>query len=64
MRLKLDSLGMLETDPPIDLPIDSLNPELVGVQISADGKRLWVCINGQSVLRVKGCKHKIEVEQL
>lgn len=48
----------------VSLPIDSFEPDLVGVQVSADGTRLWVCIDGQSVLRVKGCKNKIKVEKL
>ncbi|KKN80809.1 hypothetical protein LCGC14_0326150 [marine sediment metagenome] len=28
--------------------------ECLGLQISADGQRVWVCVNGQCVLRAKG----------
>lgn len=30
------------------------NVECLGFQISADGQRVWVCIDGQCVLRAKG----------
>ena len=30
------------------------NVECLGLQISPDSQRVWVCVNGQSVLRAKG----------
>ncbi len=33
---------------------DFSNIESLGFQISADGQRVWVCVNGQCVLRAKG----------
>ena len=35
---------------------DFLNVESVGIQINHDAQRIWVCINGECVLRVKGIK--------
>ena len=29
----------------------------VGIQISADGQQVWVCIDGECKLRVKGIKY-------
>ena len=36
---------------------DYQNVTSVGFQISEDGQRIWVCIDGSCVLRVKGIKH-------
>lgn len=33
---------------------DFSNVKSLGVQISTDGQRVWVCVNGQCVLRAKG----------
>lgn len=38
--------------PNVTLPVD-FEGEWLNIQIGADGK-LWVCIDGQSVLRAKG----------
>lgn len=35
---------------------DYSNVEVVGIQISEDSNRIWVCINGECVLRVKGIR--------
>jgi len=35
---------------------DYQNVESVGIQISADGLKVWICIDGECVLRVKGVK--------
>lgn len=42
-------------------PVDYQDVESVGIQISADGNRLWVCIDGGCVLRIKGIKEPIEI---
>ena len=38
------------------LPIDVQDAEVVGIQISDDSNRIWLCINGVSVMRIKGIK--------
>jgi len=40
----------------VSLPIDLCDADTVGFQTSADGQRVWLCINGDCVLRVKGIK--------
>lgn len=40
---------------------DFSNVDSVGVQISHDGQRVWVCIDGQCVLRVKNIVDVVEV---
>lgn len=39
---------------------DYYNVDSVGIQISAHEKKIWVCVNGQCVLRVKGIE-KLEL---
>lgn len=63
-RLELNEDGFVVVKTPTTLPFDSLAPDVVGVTVSKDGKRLWVCINGQCVLRVKDAKTAIDVERL
>jgi len=41
---------------PRSLPIDLYDADTVGFQTSVDGQRVWLCINGECVLRVKGIK--------
>jgi hypothetical protein len=36
----------------LTLPLDVLDVEHVGVQISEDRKKVWVCVNGVCILRV------------
>lgn len=38
-----------------DSPLDLENPE-VGARVEVREGRLWVCVDGQCVLRVRGCK--------
>lgn len=38
--------------PPSAAMIDIRGPEIVGVQISADAKTLWVCVDGACRLRI------------
>lgn len=37
--------------------------EAIGVQISEDGNRIWVCVNGTCVLRAKGIQN-IEINDM
>ena len=41
---------------------DYQNVQSVGVQVSADGNRLWVCVDGTCVLRVKGITELIGIQ--
>ena len=34
--------------------IDLNNPGAIGIQISDDGKKIWVCVNGVAMLRAQG----------
>ncbi len=34
--------------------MDWSNVQSVGIQISADGNRVWVCVDGGCILRIKG----------
>jgi hypothetical protein len=36
------------------LPVDLQDAEIVGIQISADGQRFWLCVNGVCIMRIKG----------
>jgi len=38
------------------LPIDYTPQECVGIQISEDSRRVWVCVDGECVLRIHKCK--------
>jgi hypothetical protein len=35
---------------------DFYNVDAVGIQTDTKGQRLWVCIDGQCILRIKGIK--------
>ncbi len=37
--------------------IDVSNPGAVGIQISNDGKKIWVCFNGVAMLRAQGIEY-------
>ena len=37
--------------------MDFSKVEDVGIQISADGQRVWICIDGECKLRVKNIDH-------
>lgn len=37
-----------------DTMLDIFDAETIGIQISPDGKRIWVCVDGVCRLRVKG----------
>ena len=37
--------------------IDLKNPGAVGIQISNDGTKIWVSVNGVSILRAQGIEH-------
>lgn len=41
--------------------IDLVNADVVGIQVSSDGNRLWLCVNGACVLRVKNIK-RIDID--
>ena len=36
--------------------MDYQNIESVGIRVAADAQRIWVCVNGACVLRVRGIK--------
>jgi len=38
------------------LPIDLTDADIVGFQVSHDKNRIWLCVNGQCILRIKGIK--------
>jgi len=46
------------------MSIEIMGVETVGIQVSADLQRVWVCVDGASVLRVKGIKEPVEVTML
>lgn len=60
------STGNSEEEPPSEFESpqqrDFRADEITGVQISADGKRLWVCVDGACILRVRS--PKIELTDL
>ncbi len=37
--------------------IDLKNPGAIGIQISNDGKKIWVCVNGVAMLRAQGIEY-------
>jgi hypothetical protein len=41
--------------------VDYMDVKDMGIQISQDGQRVWVCVNGICILRVKGIKDKLEI---
>jgi len=41
--------------------MDFNNTDVVGIQISADGQRVWICVDGACALRVKGIRGSIEI---
>ncbi len=50
----MESFELLSSLAQNAFPKDFQNAESVGIQISQDGQRVWVCINGMCVLRIKG----------
>lgn len=43
------------------MPHDYQDVKSVGIQISTDGQRLWLCIDGECVLRVKGIQEPVGI---
>ncbi len=41
---------------------DYQNVEGVGIRISADGNRVWLCVDGECVLRVKGIGEPVAIQ--
>jgi len=38
--------------------------EVVGIQISPEGHRIWVCVDGQCVLRIKNPSGKVQLTDM
>lgn len=43
------------------MSVDYQNVETVGLQVSADGQRVWVCVDGTCALRVKGISEGVGI---
>lgn len=43
---------------------DFIAKEIVGIQISPESHRIWVCVDGQCILRVKIPTGKVELTDM